>query len=76
MCFFLSVMVKYVGVICSGTYKCILKFGVKYILIVHTRFRNLFDISQWKLTPYQILALALCSRKSGVHYPEGKINIG
>jgi trk system potassium uptake protein TrkH len=26
-------------------------------LIVHTRFANLFDISQWKLTPYQILAL-------------------
>jgi trk system potassium uptake protein TrkH len=27
------------------------------VLIVHTRFANLFDISQWKLTPYQILAL-------------------
>ncbi|EIW17679.1 MULTISPECIES: TrkH family potassium uptake protein [Pelosinus] len=26
-------------------------------MIVHTRFANLFDISQWKLTPYQILAL-------------------
>jgi trk system potassium uptake protein TrkH len=26
-------------------------------LIVHTKFDNLFDISQWKLTPYQILAL-------------------
>jgi trk system potassium uptake protein TrkH len=26
-------------------------------LIVHTRFANLFDISQWKLTPYQILVL-------------------
>ena len=26
-------------------------------MIVHTRFTNLFDISQWKLTPYQILAL-------------------
>ncbi|AJQ27858.1 TrkH family potassium uptake protein [Pelosinus fermentans] len=26
-------------------------------MTVHTRFANLFDISQWKLTPYQILAL-------------------
>jgi len=26
-------------------------------LIVHTRFKNLSDISHWKLTPYQILAL-------------------
>ena len=26
-------------------------------MIVHTRFANLFDISQWKLTPYQILTL-------------------
>jgi trk system potassium uptake protein TrkH len=26
-------------------------------LTIHTRFANLFDISHWKLTPYQILAL-------------------
>ena len=26
-------------------------------MIVHTRFKNLSDISHWKLTPYQILAL-------------------